>query len=326
MNITPKGLIQPIPIEEEKNEGLALFQERSNLHESINGFKVYINQYAWDAFLNHGNNVYKQTKHEAQGIFLGKYYKDKYGEFAVATEFCEGKGESSHAYVGMSEECVAEISQKCAAEKLLMLIWVHTHPNFGVFYSSTDVNCLKTNFFMPFQSGIVVDIIRKESKGFKVENDKVDEFTGYYIYHLAENRLSKPYAISIEPKNEGLKKNENPKTPEFPTKEILSEFQSIKKELAELKNILNKTPEQQQKPQKQVDSVEEHKEYFEEHFGSIKKKLSGQKDYTEHFEHLISAQEKFKKFLLKFLIGLFILFGLGAIAFIYFFIKSFFNH
>lgn len=322
MNITPKGSIQPIPIAEEKSEGLALFQERNNLHESINGFKVYINQYAWDAFLNHGNNVYQQTKHEAQGIFLGKYYRDNYGEFVVATEFCEGKGESSHAYVGMSEECVAEISQKCAAEKLLMLIWVHTHPNFGVFYSGTDVNCLKTNFYMSFQSGIVVDIIRKESKGFKVKNDKVDEFTGYYIYHLAEKKLSKPYAISFETKNEALKKNENPKTPEFPIKQILSEFQSIKKELAEIKSIVNKQSEQP-KPQKQVDSV---KNYLEEHFSSIKQQLNQQKNYSKDFEHLISVQSKFKKYLFKFLIGLSILFGLGAIAFIYFFIKLFINH
>jgi len=336
MNITLKGSIEPIPIEDEKSEGLVLFQERSNLHETINGFKVYINQYAWDAFLNHSNNVYKQTKHEAQGIFLGKYYKDKYGEFAVATEYSEGKGESSHAYVGMSEECLAEISKKCSAEKLLMLIWIHTHPNFGVWYSSTDYNCIKTNFYMPFQSGIVVDIIRRESKGYKVEMNDANEFTGYYIYYYEEKRLSKPYAISVELKSNEVKKNESSISFESPTKEILTEihtvkkeltelqsmkkefaeFQGVKKELTELKSILNEKLEQS-KTQKQVDPVEEHKEYLEEIFGSIKLQLSRQKDYTEYLENLISNQEKFKIFLFRFLIGLSVLFGLGIISFIY---------
>lgn len=210
-NIVPKKAIEPIPINEVSNEAYSIFQNRNVLHDRINGFHVYINQYAWDAFLNHSMNVYKQTKHEAQGIFLGKHFKDSYGEFAIATEYSEGVGESSHAYVGMSEECVAEISKKCLNEKLLMLIWIHTHPNFGVFYSGTDLNCLKTNFHMPFQSGIVVDIIRHESKGFKVEGSNVNEFENYFIYNIEKKQLFKPYQIKLEAKQVEVKKKRKSK-------------------------------------------------------------------------------------------------------------------
>ena len=343
--IVPKNPITPTLISEVEDESYSFFQNRKDLHETIDEFQVYINQYAWNAFLHHSMNVYKQTEHEAQGIFLGKYFKDSFGEFAVATEYSEGVGESSRAYVGMSEECVAEISKKCSAKKLMMLIWIHTHPNFGVFYSGTDVNCLKTNFFMPFQSGIVVDIIRHESKGFKVEGKNVNEFAGYSIYNIPEKRLFKPYEVKVDTKSIDIKKNENPKNPEFPTKEILAEFEIVKKELAELKSIVNKKPEQP-KPQPQVDSVAEHKAYFETKFGEIKQLINPKedstdfevefgelkqlinrkKDSTEDLQNLIEEQAKFKKYLTWFLIGLSCLFGLGIIAFIYFFIKSFFGH
>src|SRR5882762_11235507 len=105
-NITPKNSITSFPISKMSDEAYCLFQKRTELHENIAGFHVYINEYAWDAFIHHSMDVYKQIKHEAQGIFLGKYFKDEFGEFAVATEYSEGIGESSHAYVGMSDKCV----------------------------------------------------------------------------------------------------------------------------------------------------------------------------------------------------------------------------
>ena len=224
ITILKKNTIVAQPIAESQEEAYKIFQSRQDFQENINGFQVYINQYTWDAFLNHGLTVYKQTNHEAQGIFLGKYFQDSFGEFVVATEYSEGVGESSHAYVGMSAECLIKISDECRNKKLLMLIWIHTHPNFGVFYSGTDRTCLKTNFYMPFHSGIVVDIIRKETKGFKVAKEDVAEFDNYFIYNSNEKHLTKPYQIKVDLKSADLKKNENPKSPEFPTKQILDEF------------------------------------------------------------------------------------------------------
>lgn len=325
-SIVPKNPITPVHISEVGGETYSIFQNRKSLHQSINGFHVYINQFAWDAFINHSMNVYKQSKHEAQGIFLGKYFKDSFGEFAVATEYCEGVGESSHAYVGMSEECVAEISKKCSAEKLMMLIWIHTHPNFGVFYSGTDVNCLKTNFHMPFQSGIVVDIIRHESKGFKVDSGKnVIEFADYSIYNIPENRIFKPYEIKFEVRNSDLKKNESPPISEFLTKQFMEELQFLKKELGDLKNLINKKPEPP-KPLLQVDTIAQNKVYFETEFKGIRQLLRERKDYTEDLQDIKQEQANTKKFLIWFILSLLTVFTLGTISIIYFVIKSFFRH
>lgn len=172
-----------------------IFKDRTKLHDgTIPPFFAYIQDYAWEAFLSHGNNVYETIRHEAQGILLGKYFKDKYGEFVVALKYAEGDGNSTQSFVEMTEERLAEISVQCQNEDLLMLIWLHTHPGFGVFYSGTDINCLKTNFYKKYQLGIVVDILKKHDKGYKTENSNVNEFQDYLIINSNDSVIEKPFS------------------------------------------------------------------------------------------------------------------------------------
>ena len=203
-NIEAKNILE-LSDNESSDRSLIDFKDRQKFHnDSIPSFFVYIQDYAWNAFLNHGNNVYKEVKHEAQGIFVGQYFEDHFGEFVIATVYEEGYGNSQSTYVEMSEECLANISEKCQTENTLMLIWVHTHPNFGVFYSGTDYNCLKTNFYKPHQIGIVVDIIRKQHMGFRVTGNRVVEFSDYALFNNEKNTLSSPYnKIGIVKKSNG---------------------------------------------------------------------------------------------------------------------------
>jgi proteasome lid subunit RPN8/RPN11 len=194
MKIVKTREITPKDVLEITEPDLLDFKDRAKLHEdSIPSFFVYIQDLAWNAFDSHSNNVYRETRCEAQGIFVGNYYKDQFGEFAVATKYEEGNGKSQSAYVEMSEECLAKISEKCQAEGTLMLIWVHTHPGFGVFYSSTDYNCLMTNFYKPYQIGIVVDILGKKCKGFKTQGGETTEFADYALFNDKKNLLFPPY-------------------------------------------------------------------------------------------------------------------------------------
>ncbi|MDR0894530.1 MAG: hypothetical protein LBN06_04430 [Prevotellaceae bacterium] len=197
MKIVKTKEIKAKDVSEFADNVLQRFLDRTILHANseIPAFFVYIQDYAWNAFLNHSINVYKEIRHEAQGIFTGHYLKDQYGEFIVATNYEEGYGVSQSAYVEMSEECLAMISEKCQIDGTLMLIWAHTHPGFGVFYSGTDYNCLRTNFYKPYQIGIVADIIRKQSKGYKVNNGNVDEFVDYILFNYESSLLSSPYGV-----------------------------------------------------------------------------------------------------------------------------------
>src|SRR4051812_3833553 len=99
IKITQTKKIKPILINESNDKEVSYFLSRNKFVGEISGFQVYINEYAWNAFINHGIQVFKETGHEAQGIFIGKYCKDDLGEFGVAIEYKEGYGESSRAYV-----------------------------------------------------------------------------------------------------------------------------------------------------------------------------------------------------------------------------------
>ena len=194
MKIIKTKEIIPKDVSEISDSSLIFFKNRAKLiNGSMPDFFVYIQDDAWEAFNSHGNNVYKELKHEAQGIFTGHYFKDQFGEFVVATAYEEGNGNSQSAYVEMSEECLANISERCQKNDTLMLIWVHTHPGFGVFYSGTDYNCLKTNFHKPYQIGIVVDILRNQTKGFKIKGSEAFEFANFRLFNNEKNLLFFPY-------------------------------------------------------------------------------------------------------------------------------------
>lgn len=224
MRIIKTKEIAPISIGRH-DDNFQYFQDRTKIHNNqrIPPFAVYINEKDWDSFFWHGIHIYNEIKTEAQGIFLGKYYKDKYGEFIITYQYEAGEGDSTAVYVEMSAACLARISDKCQDNGLNMTIWAHTHPGLGVFYSGTDNSCLKTNFYKPYQIGIVVDILSKQIKGFQTINSKIVEFNDYFIVNLKSNKIYKPFKemeavnmskkISIEKKqsaeNSGFLSNQN---------------------------------------------------------------------------------------------------------------------
>jgi hypothetical protein len=88
MKIIKTKEIIPKDISEITEKSLLDFKDRAKLHEdSIPDFFVYIQDYAWNAFDTHGNNVYRELRHEAQGIFVGHYYKDQFASFIVRVFF-----------------------------------------------------------------------------------------------------------------------------------------------------------------------------------------------------------------------------------------------
>jgi proteasome lid subunit RPN8/RPN11 len=228
------------PIQEAQGKEFRVFSDRKSLHRGdVPVWFVYLHEYAWEAFLSHTMEIYSRTGHEGQGIFVGKYFRDEFGEFAVATSYFGGEGESSQSHVEMSEQCLQLISRQCVAEDLLMLIWVHTHPKFGAFYSGTDIRCLRTNFYMPFQIGIVVDIVRRELKGFRVREGEVICFDDFALYNGEPARLFQPYeglpalrAHSIEITRKGRE------TTQAPADELLREVKAINTSLPAITDLL----------------------------------------------------------------------------------------
>jgi proteasome lid subunit RPN8/RPN11 len=242
MKIVQTKVTKAGSIQEAQGEEFRVFRDRKMLHRGdMPCWFVYIHEYAWEAFLSHTTEIYSRTGHEGQGIFLGKYFRDEFGEFAVATSYFEGEGESSHAHVEMSEQCLSLISKQCLAEDLLMLIWIHTHPTFGAFYSGTDVNCLRTNFYMPFQIGIVADIIRRELKGFRVSIGEVVGFDDFAVYSDEATHIFRPYEReeSLMVQGQGIEiKRKSPEAARAQTDEVLREVKTINAALPPIRALL----------------------------------------------------------------------------------------
>lgn len=227
--------ISEISDKELSDKALIDFKDRKKLHnDSIPDFFVYIQDYAWNAFMSHGNSVYQEVRHEAQGIFVGNYYKDQWGEFIVATRYYEGSGDSTSSFVEMSEECLAKISEKCQKDDSLMLIWIHTHPGFGVFYSGTDYNCLRTNFYKPYQIGLVVDILQNQIRGFKSKTSGIIDFVDYKLFNDEKDTLSDPFPIIKIVKE----KNKFESELEIENKHLKEENEHLKEECTMLKKKL----------------------------------------------------------------------------------------
>jgi predicted nucleic acid-binding Zn-ribbon protein/proteasome lid subunit RPN8/RPN11 len=267
----------------EVSDILPNFKNRAELHNgSIPDFFVYINDLAWNAFVRHGKNVYETLRHEAQGIFVGHYYKDQFGEFVVAIAYEEGYGSSQSAYVEMSEECLAKISEKCQADDTLMLIWVHTHPGFGVFYSGTDYSCLKTNFYKPYQIGIVVDILGKKHKGFKTKGNDVVEYSDYALFNDETNLLLLPYEnhkIEIVKKSNGR------------IDELTDEIKRLKKELQSKISEVEQCEEKLQLKEKDIEHLKSDLQNKTTDISQLQDTLQGKISEIEQIKEELQSKE-----------------------------------
>jgi proteasome lid subunit RPN8/RPN11 len=174
-----------------------IFRDRKLLHEhSIPSFAVYIDESAWNAFLQKANDEYTKRGNEASGIILGKYLKDNFGEYVVGTHYEAGNGSGTSAvFCEISIQDQLRIIQSAKEKTLLQVIWIHSHPTFGAFYSTVDYRTLKSMYYAPHQAGIVVDNVKGEYLGFKVRNGNANEFKEIFLFRLddAESLASQPF-------------------------------------------------------------------------------------------------------------------------------------
>ena len=185
MVIGERKFVMPQDINFLTNDAIKLmFADRSKLNSSIpNSFAVYIEVQVWQTFLQFADDAYKIRRHEASGIFLGYYFKDMIGEYSVCTHFEPGTGtETGSTFCEISINDQARIASIANENNLLQLVWVHTHPAFGAFYSQVDYRTLKTSYYAPHQAGLVVDNIAHEYEGFKTSQENhVSQFKAFYL-------------------------------------------------------------------------------------------------------------------------------------------------
>lgn len=176
------------------NQLCEVFKNRAETHsETPNAnFTCYIERMAFDAFVRYANDIYKERGHEATGIIVGYYLHDKdnpEATFIVGTNFLKATGPTTRVTCEFSYEDSIRHSNYCDEHKVLPLIWIHSHPGFGAFYSGTDDSTLKTYYYAPYQVGVVVDNLQSQILGYKMYGDnKRQEIV--YIFDLDKSNPS----------------------------------------------------------------------------------------------------------------------------------------
>ncbi len=198
MIIGKKSFIAPTGLDLSGDERIKrIFRDRKLLHEhTVPPFAIYIDESTWNKFLQKANEEYALRNNEASGIILGNYLKDDFGEYIVGTHFEAGNGSgTSSVFCEISVHDQVRIIQSAKEKKLLQVIWIHSHPSFGAFYSTVDYRTLKSMYYAPHQAGIVVDNVKGESLGFKVRYNKAFEFKDIYLVKLDDDAslISRPF-------------------------------------------------------------------------------------------------------------------------------------
>lgn len=142
------------------------------------GYNLIVTKEAMQDFCRHGNEVYKNSHKEATGIHLGYYLHDPDDpdiKVGIATTFLPATGDASTVTCEFSYADSSEFSLYAEEHRLTVIDWPHTHPGFGVFYSSTDCQTLKTTFNAEQHAGIVVDNLQNRYLAYKIIDGKQEK-------------------------------------------------------------------------------------------------------------------------------------------------------
>lgn len=171
-SLYPKDPNRPFADNKYRNQLENIYQISSSLFSKVEkNTACFVFEEAMEAFVSFADEVYSNTHHEATGLIAGYYLhdpNDPQKRIIVGTNFLQAAGKSSTVTCEFSYEDSARHSMFCEENNLLPVIWIHSHPGLGVFYSATDSETLQSFFKCDHQLGIVVDNIKRHYKAFKV--------------------------------------------------------------------------------------------------------------------------------------------------------------
>ena len=163
---------------------------KSDIHpqEENSDYTCYVKKSAVDDFISFANDIHRTSGHEAIGVIVGYYCTDSRNpnhKLAIGTKFLPAHGCATQVTCEMSVEDGIRFSDYCIKHKMLPVVWIHSHPGFGAFYSGTDTNTLLTKYNGPHQAGIVIDNLRYQTKAYKCIDGKKKEIP-YFLYEIQE--------------------------------------------------------------------------------------------------------------------------------------------
>lgn len=136
-----------------------------------------------DEAIAYGNEVHVATNHESSGLMTGHYLHfpdDPEKKISLAETFLKAEGTTTHVTCEFSYQDSVRHNRYCTDYHEVPLVWEHTHPGFGVFYSRTDSKTLEL-FNAKHQAGIVIDNLQNIYKAYKIVDGKQKQISMYGI-------------------------------------------------------------------------------------------------------------------------------------------------
>ena len=144
-------------------------------------FPVYIHR----NILNEIRILCKKSKFEIFGYLAGNILKWKEKTYILIKDqlFIKG-GIHSHKYStsqikgtsGTYDKKFQKLKQKSKDKNLRIVGWWHSHPNFGCYLSSTDLQTQQYFFPDSYQVALIIDPIRDEFEFFTIDKDSEEGY------------------------------------------------------------------------------------------------------------------------------------------------------
>lgn len=160
------------------------------LGKTSNELQVVLEELVWLDVFEHATS---HSNQEIGGILLGEYFCDKGKKYVLvqhALSATQGQSFSGAFIFTLDALIELERQREILFPRLRVLGWYHSHPGFGVFYSSIDAFSHRTQFTAPFHIGMVVDPLDKKAGFFTWLKNQLVGPHGYWV--VTPNKKPEP--------------------------------------------------------------------------------------------------------------------------------------
>lgn len=129
-------------------------------------FNVYVEAKAMRQAEKHVRKMTGEGK-EGMGLLVGNRFSWHGTEYVLVDGFVTAENDSTAVRVNFSEEAFPELA-KMLRRKMkggMVVGWLHSHPGYGCFLSSTDISTQERFFDEEFHVAMVVDPTKEENGG-----------------------------------------------------------------------------------------------------------------------------------------------------------------
>jgi len=135
-------------------------------------YDVYIEK---ECLIKAVKHCIESLPNEAIGFLVGTPYIWKGKIYSYVNGAIAGRAKSTSVHVEFDDnalgDVVKEFKKLYNSSKYMLIGWYHSHPSYGCFMSSTDINSHKNSFREEYHIALVIDPVKKKASLFKLDSN-----------------------------------------------------------------------------------------------------------------------------------------------------------